>query len=173
MAKKTNPIATTFLSLAAAGLVLVIIGMCTGVISSTMGNQTEYATLFDKQWADLEQMKPMAEALGLTLPSRTFPIIAFVVAIVGALAVLVNGILSALGKDIKILGLVGGSVAIVGGVLVIVACFILASQFQDIMVIATKGVTTTAGIGAWLGAIGGILAGVAGILGALKVGQKD
>lgn len=175
MAKKTNTLSTVFIALAAAGLVLAIIGMCTGVISATYMGETDSTTLFDENWATLEQYGPIAEAMGITVPSRTFPIIAFIVTLIGALIVVVNGALGANGKDIKILGLVGGAVAIVGGILVVVSGFILAGQFNDVMeqLAGMKNLNATAGIGIWMGAIGGILAGVAGILGALKVGQKN
>ncbi|MDE6201263.1 MAG: hypothetical protein K2M47_05245 [Clostridiales bacterium] len=174
MAKKLNTLGVVFMALAAVGLILTIIGMCTGVVSATFAGETDSTTLFDEYWSTLEQYGPYAEALGITVPSRTFPIIAFVVALIGALIVLVHGILGMIGKDIKIIGLVGGAVAIVGGILVVVAGFILAGQFNDVMVqlAGMKGLDATAGIGVWIGAIGAILAGVAGILGALKVGQK-
>ena len=166
MAKKLNVIGLVFTCLAVVGLVLAIVGMCTGVVSI----EGETATLFDDSW----------DAPGM--PSTAFTLVAFIVALIGALIVLANGVLGFLGKDIKILGLVGGAVAIVGGILVLVAGLVLAGDVSDIvnaignlagsMGVEVPKASVNAGIGIWLGTIGGILAGAAGLLGALKVGQK-
>ncbi|MCH5155624.1 MAG: hypothetical protein J1F69_03370 [Clostridiales bacterium] len=169
MSKKISTIGIVFSVLALVGLVLVIVGMCTGVVSAG----GESTTLFDEGWEMFESdmVKAAAKAQGLTLPSRTFPIIAFVVAIIGAVAALAYCVLGMVGKEVKILGLVAGGVAILGGILVLVAGLVLAGQFNDCTKIFGMD-SVSAGVGVWLGMIGGLLAGVPAILGALKVGQK-
>lgn len=166
MAKKLNVIGIVFTALAAVGLVLAIVGMCTGVVSV----EGESITLFDEGW----------DAPGM--PGTGFAIVAFIVALIGALIVLVHGVLGFVGKDIKILGLVGGAVAILGGILVLVAGLMLASDINDLMNLAgsiagsigmdVPEISVNAGVGVWVGTIGGVIAGVAGLLNALKVGQK-
>ncbi|MDE7107661.1 MAG: hypothetical protein K2O39_04990, partial [Clostridiales bacterium] len=145
--------------------------------------QSESVGMSHEIWDILSKVKELVDKsnLDVTIPTKTFTVIAFVVTLVGAGILVVNGILGLLGKDIKILGLVGGAVAIVGGILVLVAGLVLAGQFGSYLEDAAKlggsaglpkGAEFSAGIGIWLGAIGGILAGVAGLLNALKIGQK-
>lgn len=170
MAKKQlNVIGLVFMCLVTVGLVLAIVGMCTGIVSG----EGESMGLFHDVWAQLEKLPQSAidaaEKLGITIPSRTFTLIAFIVTLIGAVAVLVNCILGLLGKDIKILGLVAGAVTIVGAILVLVAGLVLAGNFDKYA--GDKGLIS-AGVGIWLGFIGGLVAGVAGLLSALKVGQK-
>ena len=171
MAKKLNVIGLVFMGLVAVGLILAIVGMCTGIVSNS-ATETSVG-LFAKEWAELEKLPQAAidaaEKLGITIPSRTFTLIAFIVTLVGAVALIVNGILGLLGKDIKILGLVAGAVTVVGAILILVAGLVLAGNFDKYA--GDKGVIS-AGIGIWLGFIGGLIAGVAGLLSALKVGQK-
>ncbi|MDE5592527.1 MAG: hypothetical protein K2I75_01185 [Clostridiales bacterium] len=183
MAKKLNTLGIVFFSLVVAGLVLAVIGMCTPILTMSYLGQTESVGMSHEMWDALATIKEAINTLNLdvTVPTKTFTVIAFVVTLVGAGILVVNAILGLLGKDIKILGLVGGAVAIVGGILVLVAGLVLAGQFASYLEDAAKlgggagiptGAEFSAGIGIWIGAIGGILAGVAGLLGALKVGQK-
>lgn len=185
MAKKLNTLGIVFTALAAVGLILAIVGMCTGIVSMSYAGESESLGLFSEDWKMFEAYESVAGMLGLTIPNRTFTIIAFVVALIGIAVVLVNVVLGILGKDNKILGLVGGALAILGGILVLVAGLVLAGQFNSFMEDTAKlagsmgggsafptGMSFNAGLGIWVGAIGGILAGVAGLLGALKVGQK-
>lgn len=173
MAKKLNTLGLVFFALVIVGLILAVVGMCTPIITMTAGGKSESIGMSHEIWDMLADLKAAADKAGanVTIPTKTFTVIAFVVTLVGAGILLVNGILDLLGKDIKILGLVGGAVTIVGGILVLVAGLVLAGQFNEYAK-AAAGLKYSAGIGIWLGAIGGILAGVAGLLGALKVGQK-
>ncbi|MDE7165259.1 MAG: hypothetical protein K2O04_07565 [Clostridiales bacterium] len=165
--KKLNIISIVFMALILVGLVLVIVGMCTGVVSA----EGESTTLFDDGW-DMPGM-----------PSTTFTVVAFIVAIIGAVALIVNSALGLLGKDIKILGLAGGAVAVVGAVLVLVAGLVLAGDLSDIINslsnlgssigVEVPKVSVSAGVGIWLGFIGGLVAGASGILSALKIGSKE
>lgn len=171
MAKKIKTLGIVFMALAAVGLLLAIIGMCTGIVS----DESESIGLFHETWKTLESipqasLDAMAKA-GYTVPSRTFTLLAFVVTLIGAVVVLVHGILAMTGKNIKVLGIIGGAVTIVGGVLILVAGLVLAGQFNKFGELS-GGYKVSAGIGIWLGAIGGVLAGVMGLLNALKVGQK-
>ncbi|MDE5562281.1 MAG: hypothetical protein K2J01_01890 [Clostridiales bacterium] len=173
MAKKLNVVGIVFFALIIVGLILAVVGMCVPIITMTPPiGESESVGLSHEIWDTLAKLKEAADKLNqdATIPTKTFTVIAFVVTLVGAGILAVNGILGLLGKDIKILGLVGGAVAIVGGILVLVAGLVLAGQFNDYGKAA--GLKYSAGIGIWLGAIGGILAGAAGLLGALKVGQK-
>ena len=165
MAKK-NTLGIVFLVLAIVGLILAVVGFGTGVVAA----EGESTGLFEEGW-DMPGM-----------PSRTFAILAFIVTLVGAVVVIVHAILGMIGKDIKILGLCGGAVAVIGGILVLVAGLVLASKFSDLINLASNigsgmgidvpKISVSAGIGIWLGLIGGLMAGVAGILNALKIGQK-
>lgn len=170
MAKKLNVIAVVLLGVAAVGLILAIVGMCTGIVSG----EGESIGLFHEVWEMIESI-PQAEIdaaakAGITIPSRTFTLVAFIITLLGVALVLAHCVLSLIGKNIKVLGLVAGAVALVGGVLVLVAGIVLAGTFDKYL--GSQGVVG-AGIGVWLGFIGGLLAGVAGILSALKVGQKE
>lgn len=187
MAKKTNTLGIVFAALVLVGLILAVVGMCTPIITMTIGKESESVGMSHEMWDTLDQTKKMAEAvkLDITIPTKTFTVIAFVVTLIGAGILVVNAVLSLLGKDIKILGLIGAAVTIVGAVLVLVAGLVLAGQFSSYLEDTKKlaaamggssGMPTntsfSAAIGIWLGFIGGLVAGVAGLLSALKVGQK-
>ncbi|MDE7107888.1 MAG: hypothetical protein K2O39_06140 [Clostridiales bacterium] len=188
MAKKLNTLGIVFFTLVLVGFVLAVVGMCTPIITMTLGNESEAIGLSHEMWDTLSSAKEMMDAfkVDITIPTKTFTVIAFVVALVGAAILAVNAILGLLGKDIKILGLVGAGVTIVGGILILVAGLVLASQFGSFLEDAEKlaaamgggatgfptGASFSAGIGIWIGFIGALLAGVAGLLGALKIGQK-
>ena len=183
MAKKINTLGIVFFALVVVGLVLAVVGMCTPILTMSFLGESESVGLSHEMWDMLSQVKELVDKanMDITIPTKTFTVIAFVVTLVGAGILVVNAILGLLGKDIKILGLVGGAIAIIGGILVLVAGLVLAGQFGSYLEDAAKlggsagiptGAKFSAGIGIWLGTIGGILAGVAGVLGALKVGQK-
>ena len=168
MAKKLNIIGIVFAALILVGLVLSIVGMCTPILSN--GDLDVSIGLFDKEWAELEKMSDAAAKAGISLPSRTFTLISFIVLLIGAVVALVAALLDMLGKGNKFIGLCGGAVAILGGILVLIAGLVLASDFTDYTKLLNQSISAGAGI--WLGLIGGLMAGVPAILGALKVGQK-
>ena len=184
MAKKKslNILGIVFAALVLVGLVLVIVGMCTGILSyptfkvgdvEVLKTGNGSITLFDDVWDVFAKAQEAADKLNVssdvTIPSRTFTIIAFIVAIVGAVALLAHAVLKLLGKDIKLFGLVGGAVAVVGAILILVAGLVLAGQFNEY---PTVGDGYSAGVGVWLGFIGALVAGASGILSALTVGSK-
>ena len=169
--KKLNVIGLVFACLVLVGLVLVIVGMCTGIISATAGNESESISLSHDIWdvfAKAQELADKAPNVDVNIPSRTFTIIAFIVTIIGAVALLAHAVLAILGKDIKLLGLCGGGITVIGAILILVAGLVLAGQFNDY----SKLDIYSAGAGIWLGFIGGLVAGAAGILFALKIGQK-
>lgn len=144
-----------FAALVVVGLVLVIVGMCIDIITITASvlgvTVSESYGLFHDMWS-----APGA-------PSTTFLLIAFIVAIAGAAVLLVDAILRVfLGKDIKIVRMLGAAVAFVGAVLILVAGLMLVSECNDI------GKGFSAGAGVWLGFIGGLVAAVGGGLPLLK-----
>lgn len=168
--KKLNVIGIVFACLALVGLILAIVGMCTPVASATVRDETVSHTLFDDIWETFAKMQEAADKANqnVTIPSRAFTIIAFVVTLVGLVVVIAHEVLALIGKDIKLVGLCGGALTAIGAILILVAGLVLAGQFNDL----SKSDLYGAGVGIWLGFIGGLLAGAAGILSALKVGQK-
>ncbi|MCH5153638.1 MAG: hypothetical protein J1F71_00355 [Clostridiales bacterium] len=164
--KKLNVIGIVFAALILVGLVLAIVGMCTPILSN--GDLKVSVGLFDEEWSKLEKLSESMP--NLNVPSRTFTIIAFVVLLIGAVVAVLSAVLDMIGKGNKFIGLGGGAVAVLGGILVLIAGLVLASDFTEYSKIVDQ--TISAGAGIWLGFIGGLLAGVPAILGALKVGQK-
>lgn len=144
-----------FAALVAVGLVLAIVGMCTGIVTASAGGMSESVTLFDEGWAELD----------ITVPSRTFALIAFIVMLVGAVLLVVDAVLRVfMGKDLKIVRIIGVALAFVGAILVLVAGILMASDFNDL----TKLDIYSAGVGTILGFIGGLLAAIGGGLPLLK-----
>lgn len=168
--KKLNVIGLVFACLVLVGLVLTIVGMCTGILSTTVLGETKSVTLFDEIWEQLAKTSEGANKLNVdvTIPSRTFTLVAFIVTLVGAVVLLANAVLKLLGKDVKFLGLIGGAVAVVGAILILVAGLVLAGQYNDYLGVEVW----SAGVGIWLGFIGGLVAGAAGILSSLKMFNK-
>lgn len=135
------------------GLILVVVGLLTAVVSASAMGITVSIGLFDELW-DL----PGA-------PSTAFAVIAFIVALVGAVLLLVDAILRVfVGKDIRALRLAGVVLAAIGGILVLVAGLMLANKC---------GEGYSAGIGVWLGFIGGLVATVGGAFGLIPAFNKD
>lgn len=156
-----------FAALVAVGLVLAIVGMCTGIVTASAGGMSESMTLFDEGWAELSKTADAAAAAGLdiTVPSRTFALIAFIVMLVGAVLLVVDAVLRVfMGKDLKIVRIIGVALAFVGAILVLVAGILMASDFNDF----TKLDIYSAGVGTILGFIGGLLAAIGGGLPLLK-----
>lgn len=141
------------------GAVLAFVGLFLDVVTAADAG----TSLFDEGW----------DAPGM--PSRAFTIVAFIVTIIGALALIVNAVLKLfVKKEIKMLGMIGGIVTVVGAVLILIAGLVLAGDFDDIWNAASNLVPgmpkmdISAGVGIWLGFIGGLIAGAAGIVSSLK-----
>lgn len=148
-----------FAALVAVGLVLAIVGMCTGLV--TFGDKS--LELFSELWG-----KPGA-------PSNTFAIIAFIVTIIGAAVLLIDAILRVfMGKDLKIVRIVGVALAFVGAILILVAGLLIVGDLNDTLDKLSGGLaekvnaTYSAAAGVWLGFIGGLVAAVGGGLPLLK-----
>ena len=102
---------------------------------------------------------------GITVPSRTFTLISFIVLLIGAVVLVIDAILRVfMGKDLKIVRIIGVALAFVGAILVLVAGLVLAGDFKDF----AKLDIYSAGVGIWLGFIGGLVAAVGGGLPLLK-----
>ena len=173
--KQLNVIGLVFACLALVGLILAIVGMVTPIISWEFLGKSYSLGLFADGWANFEDNAALAERLNITVPSRAFTIIAFIVTLIGAVVVVADAVLKLLGKDVKFIGLCGGALAIVGGILVLVAGLVLAGQcnsFGEVMGMGKDIDIYGAAVGIWLGFIGGLVAGASGILSALKIGQK-
>lgn len=168
--KKLNILGIVFAALVLVGLVLVIVGMCTGIITATVLDKSTAIGMFDDVWDTLAKLSETANKLNtdVTIPSRTFTLIAFIVTLVGSVVLLAHAALKLVGKDIKLLGLVGGAVTVIGAILILVAGLVLAGQFNTYY----KMDVYSAGVGIWLGFIGGLVAGACGILSALNIGGK-
>ena len=148
-----------FAALVAVGLVLAIVGMFTGLV--TFGDKS--LELFSELWG-----KPGA-------PSNTFAIIAFIVTIIGAAVLLIDAILRVfMGKDLKIVRIVGVALAFVGAILILVAGLLIVGDLNDTLDKLSGGLaekvnaTYSAAAGVWLGFIGGLVAAVGGGLPLLK-----
>ncbi len=153
-----------FAALVAVGLVLAIVGMCTGIVTMTVGSASKSVGLFDAEWAEMEKAAEGAEMFGITVPSRTFTLISFIVLLIGAVVLVIDAILRVfMGKDLKIVRIIGVALAFVGAILVLVAGLVLAGDFKDF-----AKLDYSAGVGIWLGFIGGLVAAVGGGLPLLK-----
>lgn len=170
MAKKKSPniLAIVYAGLILVGLILEIVGMCTPILSSSALDVS--AGLFGDGWEQLERLSSAAIMQGLDMPSRTFTVVAFIVALVGTVTLIAYAALKLVGKDIKILGLIGGAVTVVGAILVLIAGLVLAGDFNKLIFFPNKSVN--AGVGIWLGFIGGLVVGAAGLLSAFNIGSK-
>ena len=154
-----------FAALVAVGLVLAIVGMCTGIVTMTVGSASKSVGLFDAEWAEMEKAAEGAEMFGISVPSRTFTLISFIVLLIGAVVLVIDAILRVfMGKDLKIVRIIGVALAFVGAILVLVAGLVLAGDFKDF----SKLDIYSAGVGIWLGFIGGLVAAVGGGLPLLK-----
>lgn len=172
MAKKKslNVLGIVFAALVLVGLALVIVGMCTGIITATALGKSTSTGMFDDEWEALAKLSETANKLNtdVTIPSRTFTLVAFIITLIGAVVLLAHAVLKLVGKDIKLIGLVGGAVTVIGAILILVAGLVLAGQFNTYY----KMDVYSAGVGIWLGFIGGLVAGAAGLLSALNIGNK-
>lgn len=168
-AKQKKMLGFVFCGIVLVGFILAVVGMFIGIVNSSMMGMSESVTLFDEGWAELEKMADAAAEAGLdvTVPSRTFTLIAFIVMLVGGAVALVGQILKTLvKKDIKMLNLAGGAVTLLGAILVLVAGIVLVGQFGDYSVGGM--IEYSLGAGVILGFIGGLLAGAAAIVSTLK-----
>lgn len=157
MAKKLNMVAAVLLGIVAIGFILTIVGMFTGMVSS---NGTSVG-LFHEMWDTLKKIQDATGQEVTSLTSRTIALIAFIVALVGGAALLANGVLGLLGKNIKALGITAGVITILGGLGVLIGGGSIASDLE-----------ITMGIGVYLGTIGGLLMGITGIVAAAKVKKE-
>ncbi len=152
--KQKKMLGYIFAGIIVVGLVLAIVGMFLGAVTAEVMNKSESIGLFDEGWDLVSEVA-----------SPTFAIIAFIVTIVGGVVLVVNSVLKILGKEVKFLGLIGGALTLIGAILILVAGLMLAGDMNE----ATPAIDPySAGIGIWLGFIGGLLAGAAGIVGSLK-----
>ena len=172
MAKKGNKsvLGFVFAALILVGLILVIVGLFVGQVTATgtlLGkSSSKTIALFD---GDAWKVTEVAgEKVGV---SNVFAIIAFIVTLIGALALCVNALLKILGKDVKFLGFIGAALTFVGAILILVAGLVMAGQCADYLSLDLGNlgsVSYSAGAGVWLGFIGGLIAAVAGCLSSLK-----
>lgn len=161
---KSSILGYIFLGLAVVTLVLAIVGMCipnvTGTIEILGHKETYNLKLFDDEW---ETIKKMYEA------SPTLSIVGFVCEIVGTAGLVAYLALKLFAnKNIKILGLLSGIVALVGGVLAFVGAAVVAGKLNT-----SNGKTDNMqiydpAVGAILGLVSGIVAVIVGGLSSSK-----
>lgn len=159
-----------FAGIVLVGLALVIVGMCIGVVSVRSLLESKSIGLFDDDWG-------VETPIG-TAPGNTFAIIAFILAIIGAVVLVADSILRIfVKKDIKVLRIAGAAFTFIGTVLVLIAGLLLASGMEEFTAkgigatveqMKSAGVSVSAGAGVWLGFIGGLVATVGGALPLLK-----
>ncbi|MBD5132573.1 MAG: hypothetical protein HDT28_08330 [Clostridiales bacterium] len=170
MGKKGNSksvLGFVFAALILVGLVLVIVGMFVGQVAVTTSSklagtsETKMLNLFDGDVWGVEEV--LGKKVGV---SNVFGIISFIVAVVGAVILAIDCVLNVfLGKNVKIIRFVGIAVTFVGAVLVLVAGLVMASQCGEYLSLdwgSLAEIKYTAGVGVWLGFIGGLVAAVAG-----------
>lgn len=161
--KKKKIVGYVFLGILAVTLILVIVGMCIGGLSDTGENGTGKidATLFS------DELKLMTEAFKT---SPTLAILGYVAAIIGICALAAYVALKLfLNKNIRIMGILGGLVALAGGVLIMVGGVIMAFKLNTLG--GQHGVNVLVwdpNIGIWLGGIAGIVAAIAGFVSSSK-----
>ena len=153
-----------FFGLAAVALVLIIVGLCVpNVVGevTVLGQSTKYSyTLFDDKW---EAATKMYNA------SPTVSIIGFVIAIVGAAALVTYFVLKLfLNKNIKIIGLLAAIVTLVGGIVAFVGAAIVAGKLNTGNGTIGNLQIYDPAVGAILGLVGGVLAVIAGGLATSK-----
>ncbi len=177
MAKKGNKtLGYVFAGLILVGLVLVIVGMFVGEIVSKAPNikgeiESKSVGLFE---ADTWGQTIVGD---LSTPSNAFAIISFIVAIAGLVMLAVDSVLKLFAdKNIKFFGLIGAALAIIGGILILVSGLVTANAWWDTIIrdgavkdtLIKAGYDFAAGAGVWLGFVGGLVGGAAGLVGALK-----
>lgn len=171
--KKLNVLGIVLVAVVLVALVLVIVGMFVGQVVGTVSSnlagasESETVKLFDENAWKVTEVG--GEKIGV---SNVFGIISFIVTIVGLVVLLADGVMHyILGKDIKLVRLVGVAVTFVGAILILVAGLTMASGCEDLAG-ADLGdlvkTTFSAGPGVWLGFIGGLIGAIGGGLGLLK-----
>lgn len=162
-----------FAAIVLVGLVLAVVGMFVGQMVSTVpivGSTT--TELFNEYWG-------VKEVLGVEVGvSNTFAIISFIITVVGAAVLLVDAILRVfLGKNLKLVRLIGVAVTFVGAILILVSGLIIVNDCWDMLlgesgkaqeVLEKAGYGFSCGAGVWLGFIGGLVATVGGALPLVK-----
>lgn len=165
--KKLNTLGLVFAALVIVGLILAVVGVFLPIVSSSkqsIGLSHDIWETLGKTQSALDKIKVDVDA-----PSRTFTIIAFVITLVGAAVVAADAIIKALtGKNIKFLGLIASAVTVIGAVLILVAGLTLKGQFNEYL--PTDVFSAAAGI--WLGFIGGLVAGIVGLISSLLGSKK-
>lgn len=161
--KQKKIVGYVFLGILAAMLILVIVGLCTGGVADTGENGTGKITidLFDDQWEVASKM------FGA---SPTLAIVGCIVAMIGVCVLAAYVALKVfLNKNIRILGILGGLVALAGGILVIVGGIMMALKLNTLG--GQSGVNARVydpAVGTWLAGIGGIAAAIVGFVASSK-----
>ena len=176
MAKKSKSkklVNYIFFGAVLVGLVLVVVGMFVGQVVFKTYNilndsyDAKNLMLFD-EWGDKSFGAIKVEGI-----SNVFLIVSFVITLVGLAVLAVDGILHCfLGKNMKIVRIIGASLTVVGAILILVSGLVMANQCygDDSIKEAMKKVkmSFSAGAGVWLGFAGGLVGGICGGLPLLK-----
>ena len=154
-----------FFALVVVGLVLTIVGMCVDVVTKTdtlAGKvvSTTYIKLFGDEWEGFSKLE---------ITRTVVPMIAFIVTIVGLAVLALDAVLRVfLGKDVKIVRIVGVALSIVGAILILVAGLVVVGALNDKLGVdgssIKSGIKYSAAAGIWLGFVGGLVGGVCGAL---------
>ena len=175
MAKKKslNVLGIVLVAVVLVALVLVVVGMFVGQIVSTASSnlagksESTVIKLFDPDAWKVTEVG--GKKVGV---SNVFGIVSFVVTLVGLVVLLLDGIMHyILGKDLKIIRFVGVALTFVGAVLILVAGLVMANQYGEYANVDFGDLaknTISAGLGVFLGFIGGLIGAVGGGLGLLK-----
>lgn len=167
--KSNNLFGYIFAALVLVGLVLVVVGMFVGQVSTTNPiTGTTTANLFDEGWG---VKTIMGAEVGV---SNTFAVIAFIITLVGAVVLVLDAVMRLfLKKDLKLVRIVGAAVTLIGAILILVSGLIMVSDSWGQLdgtkeALEKAGFSIACGAGVWLGFIGGLVAAVAGALPLLK-----
>ncbi|MCH5160846.1 MAG: hypothetical protein J1G04_02335 [Clostridiales bacterium] len=166
--KSLNLMGIVFLCVAVVALVLAIVGMVTPALIAK--DLPIVGDVNVKLFGNDEKVFNWENITKATKASPTLSIVGFIVAIVGALVVVCHLVLKLfVGKDIKILGICGGVVALVGGVLVLVGGIVMASNLNTLGGTVDNTKMYSLAIGTILGLISGIVGAAAGVVSSVLV----
>ncbi len=163
-------------ALVVVGLILVIVGMFVGQVvfkyQKLEGFKTVEASESIKLFANWSELKVGAISLDTGL-SNVFSVVSFIVTLVGLAVLAADACLRLFAKkDFKIVRFIGVALSFVGAILILVSGLVLAKQCwgdeNTTKLLEAIKASFSAGVGVWLGFIGGLVGTVGGALAIFK-----
>lgn len=157
--KKLDVVGIACATIALLGIVFAVIGVFAALV--TAGKQS--ISLSDEFWDTLGKAQNLFGKVDVDIdaPSRAFTIVAYIITFIGAVAVMADIVIRLVrGKSIKYVGLIAGAITIIGGALILISGIVLQNRFNEYI----PGDNFKIDLGIYMGFIGGLIAGAAGLV---------